>query len=456
MNTLTEPKIITEVPGPKSQELLKLREENVPKGVSGTVPTFIKRGEGALFEDVDGNVFLDFAGGIGVLNIGYSHPEVVEAVKEQCDKYFHTSINVVLYEQYIRLAEKLNKLVPGNFAKKTMFVNSGAEADENAVKIARKYTKRTEIIAFTGAFHGRTMLTMTLTSKVKPYKFGFGPFAPGVHRMLFPYCYRCPYGLEKESCGSHCAKQFEDFFLEQVAPEDIAAFIIEPVQGEGGFVIPPDEFIVELRRVCDKYGILLIADEVQTGYCRTGRMFATEYWAEKGVYADIVTSAKSLGAGMPISAVTARAEIIEAAQVGGIGGTYCGNPVSSTAALKVIEVMEREFFADKAEHIGKICMNRFEDMKGKYELIGEVRGLGAMVAIELVKDRETKEPAKDEANKIINECWKNGLVVLSAGVRGNNIRFLMPLVITDKQLEMGLDILEAAIEKVSRDIFANA
>ena len=454
MNRLTEPKMITEVPGPKSQELLKVREENVPKGVSGMVPTFIKRGEGALFEDVDGNVFLDFAGGIGVLNIGYSHPEVVEAVKEQCDKYFHTSINVVLYEQYVRLAEKLNQLVPGDFPKKTMFVNSGAEADENAIKLARKFTKRSEVVAFTGAFHGRTLLTMTLTSKVKPYKFGFGPYAPGVHRMLFPYCYRCPYGLEKESCDFHCAKQFEDFFLEQVAPEDIAAFILEPVQGEGGFVIPPDEFIIELRRVCDKYGILLIADEVQTGYCRTGKMFATEYWAEKGVYADIVTSAKSMGAGLPISAVTARAEIIDAAQVGGIGGTYSGNPLASTAALKVIEVMEREFFADRGQHIGKLCMSRFEDMKEKYDIIGDVRGLGAMVAIELVKDRETKEPAKDETNNIIAECYKNGLVVLSAGVRGNVIRFLMPLVVTDKQLEMGLDILERAIEKVSRKIFA--
>lgn len=454
MNRLTEPKIICEVPGPKSQELLKLRAENVPVGVSGVVPTFIQRGEGALFEDVDGNVFLDFAGGLGVLNIGYSHPEVVEAVKEQCDKYFHSSINIVLYEQYVRLAEKLNQLVPGDFDKKTMFVNSGAEANENAIKIARKFTKRTEVIAFTGAFHGRTLMTMTLTSKVKPYKFGFGPFAPGVHRMLFPYCYRCPYGLKIESCELHCAKQFEDFFLEQVAPEDIAAFILEPVQGEGGFIIPPDEFVVELRRICDKYGILLIADEIQTGYCRTGRMFATQYWADKGVYADIVTSAKSMGAGLPISAVTARAEIIGAAQVGGIGGTYCGNPLASTAALKVIEVMEREFFAEKGQHIGKVCMKRLKEMKEKHDIIGDIRGLGAMVAIELVKDRDTKEAAKDETNKIIGECYKNGLVILSAGVRGNVIRFLMPLVVTDKQLEIGLDILEDAIERVNSESIA--
>ncbi len=456
MKKLIEPKIITELPGPKSKKLLEIREKNVPQGVSGTVPTFIKRGEGALFEDVDGNVFLDFAGGIGVLNIGYSHPEVVNVVKEQCDKYFHTSINVVLYEQYVKLAEKLNKLVPGDFSKKTMFVNSGAEADENAIKIARKYTKRTEIVAFTGAFHGRTLMTMSLTSKVKPYKFGFGPYAPGVHRVPFPYCYRCPYGLEKQSCNLHCAKQFEAFFMEQVAPEDIAAFIIEPVLGEGGFVTAPLEYVAELRRICDKYGILLIADEVQSGYCRTGKMFATDYWAEKGIYADIVTSAKSIAAGLPLSAVTARTEIIEAAQVGGIGGTYCGNPVATVAALKVIDIMEREFFAVKAEHIGKICINRFEHMKEEYELIGEVRGLGAMVAIELVKDRETKEPAKDEASRVINECWKNGLVALSAGVRGNVIRFLMPLVVTDKQLEIGLDILEKALEKVNDEVFSHA
>lgn len=449
MTKLTEPRIVTQVPGPKAQELLKIRDQNVPKGVSGTVPTFVKRGEGALFEDVDGNVFLDFAGGIGVLNIGYSHPEVVEVVKNQAENFFHTSINVVLYEQYARLAEKLNKIIPGDFEKKTMFVNSGAEADENAIKIARKYTKRSEIISFTGAFHGRTLLTMTLTSKVKPYKFGFGPFAPGVQRATFPYCYRCPYDMEAESCELHCAKQFESYFLEQVDPEDVAAFILEPVQGEGGFVVPPDEFVKELRRICDKYGILLIADEVQTGFGRTGKMFATEYWAEKGVYADIVTTAKSLAAGLPLSAVTGRAEIMEASHVGGIGGTYGGNPLATTAALKVIEVMERDGIPERGAQIGELCIQRFEEMKKKYSIIGDVRGRGAMVALELVKDRETKEPAKDETGQIVAECWKNGLVVLSAGARGNVIRFLMPLVITDEQLNMGLDILEKAVAKVN-------
>ncbi|QZY56514.1 4-aminobutyrate--2-oxoglutarate transaminase [Crassaminicella profunda] len=449
MKELKEPKIITQIPGPKSQALLEIREKNVPSGVSSYVPTFIKQGQGALFEDVDGNVFLDFAGGIGVLNIGYSHKEVVKAVKEQCDKYFHTSINVVSYEQYVRLAEKLNNLIPGNFEKKTMFVNSGAEAVENAIKIARKYTKRKEIIAFTGAFHGRTLLTMTLTSKVKPYKFGFEPFAQGVHRIEFPYIYRRPKGISEQNSINYYIQKLEKFFLENVAPENVAAIILEPIQGEGGFIVPPDNYIRELRNICDRHGILLIADEVQSGFCRTGKVFATEYWEEFGVYADIVTSAKSIAAGLPLSAVTGKAEIMEAAQVGGIGGTYCGNPVATTAALKVIEVMERENYAQKANHIAEIAMKRFNEMKEKYEIIGDIRGRGAMMAIELVKNKDTQEPAKKETNKVLQECWKNGLVVLSAGVRGNNIRFLMPLIITDQQLNIGLDILENAIKRVT-------
>lgn len=447
--TLIKPEIITEVPGPESQKLLKIREINVPNGVSGN-PTFIKRGEGALFEDVDGNVFLDFAGGIGVLNIGYCHPEVVQSVKEQCDKYFHTSINVVSYEQYVKLAEKLNNIIPGKFEKKTMFVNSGAEAVENAVKIARKYTKRTEIIAFNGAFHGRTLLTMSLTSRVHPYKSGFGPFAPGIHRVEYPNVYRRPKGISEEDYVSYYISKLENLLLENLSYEDLAAIIIEPIQGEGGFITPPDEYIKELRRICDKYGILLIADEIQTGFCRTGKMFATNYWEEFGVYADIITSAKSIAGGLPLSTVTARADIMEAAQAGGIGGTFCGNPLATAAGLKVIEIMERDNFAHKGRHIGEICFERFEDMKEKYEIIGDVRGRGAMVAIELVKDREIKEAAQEETKKIIQECWKNGLVVLSAGAKANVIRLLMPLVITDEQLNIGLDILENAIEKVSK------
>ena len=447
MLRLELPKIVTPIPGPNAQELLKVREKNVPTGVSGHVPTFIKRGEGAMFEDVDGNVLMDWVGGIGVLNIGYSHPEVIEAVKEQVEKYFHTSINVVSYEPYVRLAEKLNSIIPGDFEKKTMFVNSGAEAVENAVKIARKYTKRTDVVAFTGGFHGRTLLTMSLTSKVKPYKFELGVSAPGVYRAEFPYVYRRPDGIAEEDAVKHYVDKLERFFLEYVSPETVAAVIIEPIQGEGGFVVAPDEYIKELRRICDKYKILLIADEVQSGYCRTGRMFATEYWADMGVYADIVVSAKSLAGGMPLSAVTAGSEIMEAPHVGGIGGTYCGNPVAAAAALKIIEIMERDNFAEKSRHIAEISMARFNAMKEKFEVIGDVRGRGAMMALEIVKDKKTKEPDKELTGKIIQECWKNGLVTMSAGLYGNNIRFLMPLVITDEQLNVGLGILENAISK---------
>ena len=449
MSELKKIKIVTSIPGPKSQELLKVREKNVPGGVSGQCLAFIKKGEGAMFEDIDGNVMLDFAGGIGVLNIGYSHPEVVKVVKEQADKFFFSNINIILYEQYIKLAEKLNNIMPGDFPKKTMFLNSGAECNENAVKIARKYTGRSQIIVFTGAFHGRTLLTMSMTSKVKPYKFGFGPMASDITRVPYPYCYRCPHGLEKETCNNFCSKQWDNFFLEQIAPENIAAVVIEPLQGEGGFVLPPDEYIVELRKVCDKHGILLICDEVQSGYCRSGKMFASGYWADLGVYPDIVTSAKSIAAGLPLSAVTARAEIIDAAQVGGIGGTFCGNPLATTAALKVIEIMERDNFADKANHIGGMITSRLNKMKEKFSLIGDVRGRGGMVAVELVKDRITKEAAKDETNAIQEECMKNGLVFLNCGIRGNCIRFLVPLVITDDQLVSGLDVLENAFAKIS-------
>lgn len=443
------PKIITTIPGPKAKELIKLRQENVPVGVSSGVPTFIERGEGAMFEDVDGNIMLDFVGGIGVLNIGYSNPEVIEVVKEQVSKFFHSSINVVQYESYVRLAEKLNSIIPGDFKKKTMFVNSGSEALENAVKIARKYTKRTEIVTFTGGFHGRTSLTMAMTSTIKPYKLGFGPFAPGVHQAEFPYIYRRPADVSEENAMKYYIEKLKNFFLEKINVEDVAAVVIEPLQGEGGFLPTPIEYVRELRRICDENGILLVCDEVQSGYCRTGRMFASEYWADNGLYADIITSAKSIAAGMPLSAVTGRTEIMDASQAGGIGGTFAGNPIACVSALKVIEIMERDNYAAKSIHIAEIAMNRFNIMKEKYKIIGDVRGLGAMMGIEFVTDRVTKEPASKEVKAIIKNCNDNGLVILNCGVRGNTLRFLMPLCITDEQLNAGLDILENAISKVS-------
>lgn len=452
MNSLRNsiPRMQMSIPGPKAASLLTLREAQVPFGVSMGIPTFIHRGEGAMIEDVDGNVLLDFAGGIGVLNIGYSHPEVIEAVKQQVDLYFHTSINVIQYEPYIRLAEKLNALVPGDHPKKTLFVNSGAEANENALKIARKFTGRKSVITFTGAFHGRTNLTMGLTSKVKPYKYGFGPFAPGIHRAEFPYVYRRPEGISIENANQFYIDQLNKFFKEDVDPEEVAAIIIEPVQGEGGFIPVPIPYIKALREICTTYGILLICDEIQTGYCRTGKMFASDYWAEHNIYPDIVTSAKSIAAGLPLSAVTARADIMDAAQPGGIGGTYGGNPVAIAAALKVIEILERDAYAEKAMYIGAQAISRLHDMQASYPIIGDVRGLGAMIAIELVKDQTTKEPATLETKAIIKNCNQAGLIIIDAGIRGNVIRFLMPLCLTDDQLNAGLDILENAIHLVSQ------
>ncbi len=439
------PKVKTTIPGPKAQELLKFKEKYVPNGVSVNAPTFIEKGQGALIEDVDGNTFLDFAGGIGVLNIGYSHPEVLEAVKLQADKFFHSSFNVILYESYIRLAEKMAQITPGNFDKKTLFLNSGAEAVENAIKIARKYTKKTDIICFEGAFHGRTLLGMSLTSKIKPYKFGFGPFASGIHRIPYPYCYRCPYGLEKDSCDLRCAERLDEIFLSVVEPENVAALILEPIQGEGGFIVPPDEFMTRIKEICVKNNILFIVDEIQTGFCRTGKLFATDYL---GIEPDIITTAKSLAAGLPLSAVTARAEIIDSSPVGGIGGTYSGNPIACTSALKVIEIMQRDNFAQKSQNIGYICTERFKTMQEKYKLIGNVRGRGAMVAIELVKDRVTKEPAKEETAALIKKACSRGLILLSAGLLGNVVRVLVPLVITEEQLNAGLDIIEDIIKEI--------
>ncbi|HOE58090.1 MAG TPA: 4-aminobutyrate--2-oxoglutarate transaminase, partial [Bacillota bacterium] len=437
------PHMITTIPGPKAQVLLKLRERYVPKGVSLNIPTFINQGQGALVEDVDGNILLDFAGGIGVQNIGYSHPEIIEVIKSQAEKYLHSSINVISYDSYIYLAEKMDQIIPGDSQKKTMFANSGAESVENAIKIARRYTKKTDIIAFEGAFHGRTLLTMSLTSKVKPYKYGFTPLVGGIHKVPYAYCYRCEYGLKQENCGIQCAEKLEQILETVLDPEDVAALIMEPIQGEGGFVVPPDEFVSRVKKICEKNNILFIADEIQTGFCRTGKMFASDYWS---IEPDIVTTAKSLAAGLPLSAVTARKEIMEAPQAGGIGGTFSGNPLACAAAIKVIEVMLKEDFAGKAQKIGEICMKRFMEMKEKYSLIGDVRGKGAMVAIELVKDRMTKKPAKEETEKILNEAYQKGLILLSAGMFGNVIRILVPLVVTEEQLNSGMDILEEAIK----------
>ena len=396
------PEIITEtLPGPKAQALIDRRKAAIPAAVGCSYPVVIKRGEGAMVEDVDGNKFLDWVGGVGVLNVGYSQPEIIEAVKAQADEYFHGMINIVTHEGYIALAEKMAQIAPvRGEGKKAYFANSGAEADENAVKIAKAYTGRPNIIVFSGAFHGRTLLAMTMTAK-KAYARKLGPLAPGVFRARFPYYYRKPVGMPEEQTLDYYMKSIEDVFEECGAPETIAAVVVEPLQGEGGFVPAPIEWVKAVRALCDKHGILLVADEVQTGFCRTGRMFAAEYWKEAGVQPDILATAKSIAAGLPISAIVARDEIMDAVAPGTIGGTFCGNPLACAAGLKTIEIMERDNLAARSCEIGEKVMARYRKMQEKHPVIGDVRGLGAMIGIEFVKDRQTKEPAADFTAEVI-------------------------------------------------------
>ncbi|MDY9921088.1 MAG: aspartate aminotransferase family protein [Synergistota bacterium] len=443
MNKTDIPRIVTPVPGPKAKVLLELQKKNIPAGLAQRVQTYAAHGEGALLEDVDGNVFIDFAGGMGVLNIGYSHPEVVEAVHAQVNNFLHSNINIVPYESYLRLAEILNKINPIQGDTKTFFLNCGAEAVENTVKIARYYTKRTEIIAYTGAFHGRTLMGMSLTSKPKPYKVGFGPMAPGIHRIEYPYCYRCPYGLERNTCDLHCAKRLRIFFLEQLAPEETAAIIFEPIQGEGGFVVPPIEYVKELRKVCDEYGIVLIADEVQSGICRSGKMFAFEHFP---VRPDIMTSAKSLGGGIPISAIIGKSEIMDSVPLNSIGGTFGGNPVAAAAGVKLLEIMQRDDYAGKSERLGLIIEEKSKELMSKFDCIGDIRGKGSMRGLEFVKDRKTKEPMS--VAPISAKCAEKGLLLVTCGVRANVVRLLAPLVITEEQLNIGFKILEESIAEV--------
>jgi 4-aminobutyrate aminotransferase / (S)-3-amino-2-methylpropionate transaminase / 5-aminovalerate transaminase len=440
------PEIVTsQLPGPKAAEIIARRKETVPSAIKCSYPVVIERGEGAMIEDVDGNRFLDWIGGVGVLNIGYSHPEIVEVVKKQAEKYFHGMFNVVTHEGYVALSEKLSACAPvaGN-KKKTYFANSGAEADENAVKIAKAFTKRPNIIVFSGAFHGRTMLTMAMTSK-KAYAVGMGPFPDGIYRAEFPYLYRKPAGMSEDDAIPYYVAKLEEVF-EQCSPaEYVAAIVVEPLQGEGGFIPAPIEWVKAVRAICDKHGILLVVDEVQSGFCRTGRLFASEYWKENGVLPDILTTAKSIAAGIPLSAIVAREEIMESVPGGVIGGTFCGNPLACAAGLKVLEIMERDHLADRALKIGKTVTDRYLSWKEKFGVIGDVRGLGAMIGIEFVKDQKTKEPYPELVSKLVAQTAQHGLMIESAGIYGNVIRFLAPLVITDAQLEAGLDIFEAAI-----------
>ncbi|MGH9316404.1 MAG: 4-aminobutyrate--2-oxoglutarate transaminase [Thermoanaerobaculia bacterium] len=429
----------TAVPGPASAALGERRVQNVPRGIAHWTPIFAARAEGALVEDVDGNRFIDFAGGIGTLNVGHANPSVVQAATEQLTRLTHTAFSVAMYEGYVALAEKLNRVTPGAFPKKTLLANSGAEAVENAVKIARHFTGREAAVVFEHAFHGRTLLTMSMTSKVRPYKFGFGPFAPEIYRLPYPTASRGP-SAEARANGAGAA--LEEFFSVHVAAEKVACVVLELVLGEGGFLVAPPDYVKTLERFCREHGVLLVIDEIQTGFGRTGKMFACEHY---GIAPDLITMAKSLGGGLPIAAVTGRAEIMDSPQAGGLGGTYGGNPVACAAALASIEFLERHRLAERAEAIGRTVRERFLRLADRLPFIGDVRGLGAMQAMELVKDRAAKEPDKERTNRVIRKAYENGLILISAGTHGNVIRTLMPLVISDDQLQEGLDALEYAL-----------
>lgn len=440
--------IKTELPGPKSRELVARREAAMPAGYGKATNIAVKRAHGALVEDVDGNVLLDFAGGIGVLNVGHTPAEVVEAIQQQAAQLIHACALVATNEPHVQLAEKLNSIVPISGAKKAMIASTGAEAVEQSIQIARAATGRPAIIAFEGAYHGRTLLTQTLTSKYALFKKGFGPFVPEVYRAQYPYLYRMGIGTDLSDAQKVelAWEAFERFLVAGVMPEHVAAVIIEPVQGEGGFIPTPREFMRRLRETCSKYGILLIADEVQAGFARTGKMFAIEHY---DVEPDLITMAKSMGAGMPVAATVGRAEIMDKVHVGGLGGTYSGNPVACAAALKAIELIERDDLCGRAVHLGGIACERLKVMQNKFEIIGDVRGLGAMLAVEFVEDRKTRKPLDAvKTVSIVQDIARNGVLSIRCGLYSNGLRFLFPLVITETQLHEGLDVVEAAIAKV--------
>ena len=441
------PKIVTKVlPGPQAAQIIARRAQAVPSAIRCDYPVVIDRAEGAMVADVDGNIFVDWVGGVGVLNVGYSHPDVLAAIHAQTDRYLHAMANIITHPGYVELAEALASRAPiRGERRRAYFTNSGAEADENAVKLAKAFTGRPNIIVFSGAFHGRTLLTMAMTSK-KAYARGMGPFPDGVYRADFPNLYRAPAGLEGSDAIAYYLSSLEQVFEQASLPEYVAAIVVEPVQGEGGFIPAPLEWVQAVREICDRHGILLIVDEVQSGFCRTGRLFASDYWAEAGIRPDILATAKSIAAGLPLSAIIAREEITESVPAGVIGGTFGGNAVACAAGLAVLRVMERDQLARRAIEIGAIVTARYRAWAERFDVIGDIRCLGAMIGLEFVKDRTTKEPYPELVRDLIAEAASRGLLIESAGTCGNVIRFLAPLVITDAQIAAGLDILEASLE----------
>ncbi len=441
----TQIKKVTAIPGPKSAIILARRAAALPAGLGKSTEVVVEKAEGALVWDVDGNQLIDFAGGIGMVNLGHRPEKVVEAIKNQVEKYLHTGALVTTFEPYLDLAEMLNSLTPGTFAKKTLLACSGSEAVESAVQIARYYTKRPAIICFEGAYHGRTLLTLSLTSKYALFKRGFGSYAQDIYRFHSPNVYRKPDNFTEEEYIDYCIERFDQNLISHVDPSSVAAIIIEPVQGEGGFIPVPKRFLEKIRQVCDQHGIVFIADEVQSGAGRTGKFLAIEH---SGVIPDIVTMAKSIGSGLPISATTGKAEIMDAPHLGGVGGTYSGSPIAVVAALETVRQINTPAFLAKSVHVGNIITNRLLQMKEKFSCIGDVRGMGAMLVVEFVKDRKTKEPDMDFAMAVIKKSVANGVILIRAGLYTNCIRFLPPIVITDEQLHEGLDVIEKAIEEV--------
>jgi len=428
--------IRTEIPGPRSREILDRERRAVAHPLIVHEPIVADRARGSTITDVDGNTFVDFVGGVGVVNVGHNHPRVVAAIAEQSERFLHTDFTVVPYEGYVELAERLGALVPIGGETRGAFFNAGAEAVENAVKLARLYTKRQGVIAFEGAFHGRTWMALTMTSKTHPYKTGLGPFAPEVYRVPFAQEYRGP-------STDEALTALERAFITQVEPERVAAIIIEPVQGEGGFIPAPKDFLVGIRRICDEHEIVLIVDEVQTGFARTGRFFALEHY---GIEADLMAVAKSIAAGLPLSGVIGRAEIMDAPGDGGIGGTYVGNPVAQAAALVVLDIIEEENLVARSAQLGETMRRRMLEWQERFPAVGDVRGLGAMLAIELVEDRATMRPAAALATAVVEHAAQRGLLLLKAGIYSNCIRVLCPLTLTDEQLDEALSVWEEALE----------
>lgn len=410
-----------------NSDIHELRTQVISNGYASGTSNYIESAKGSILTDVEGNEFIDFAGGIAVMNVGHSHPKVVAAITAQAAKFTHTCFMVNPYQLAVRLADRLVKITPGDFPKKVLFINSGAEAVENAIKIARYYTKKSAIVVFDGAYHGRTQLTMTMTSKVKPYKWGFGPFAPEV--------YHAPFGD---------IEALKEYFITGIDLENIAAIVAEPVMGEGGFIAPPDDFYPKVAALCKEHGILFIADEIQTGFGRTGKMFAMENW---GVEPDLMTTAKSLAGGMPLSAVVGRAEIMDSIHPGGLGGTYGANPLACAAAHAVLDIFEEENLLEQAVKLGNTLTARFNKWKDEIDIVGEVRGLGAMRGLALTKKDGT--PAAAEARQLVGYCFNKGLSILACGIHGNVIRVLMPLNIEDELLQKGLNIMEAGLSELS-------